>query len=662
MEHGLTMVGQAGRVRWAAALVLVASFSCAAGSAAPLRSGSRDGYCERVRRLARDGAIEQAECGVTRGPKLEKKVALVFTAGSFCEGGPTILDALKAHGAKASFFLLTETTRTTDPASMCPVVVPRLAREGHYVGPHSDTHVDLVDRQGGRTTIDRARFDAEIERNLDALRRIGAAGPIRYWMPPSETYNEEIAAWSADRGLATIHLTGCPETQGDYLPVTARGGKFSSAAILGRIAQCERDGPSHLNGAILFFHLGIGPNRPDADKVHHAIPRLLDALTDQGYSFVRIDELLAGSVGAALDTRQAPERDVDYARMAPEDALREKYERMVPFTRNRVEREVLDVAYRGLLEGRRTGRWMDVGLEDLMAHARQESGGVIDALAGGGDVARFHAVGTTAWDFHQLPSNDLNGFISFSVWQTITPNYLWLGKDLSPKIADLHRRYVAPYRLTDAEASAAQAEECGSGDAPRDQRDAFGFTSKMAKRETVGKAKPMFDAMIGELTRALAGEPTLHVEVIAELIARNYRRDGVRSPRAVRSYFWSAIQQNLDPAMWLRSVRYDDDGAPTRENGCLDVNRNKRGDYGKQVVLASSYNDRGMVFWYGVTRDGAALRHLGAAWSSDPARITASDYRWLREQGRLGYADEHPEIYDYVIARLPSASPRDVPP
>jgi peptidoglycan/xylan/chitin deacetylase (PgdA/CDA1 family) len=256
-------------------LLALALFAC---------SCAKPDHCQRIAALAREGKIEQRDCGVTRGSKQEKKLAFVFTAGSFCEGVPTFLDTLKEHRGKASFFLLTEATQK------CADVLPRIIGEGHYVGPHSDTHPELVDRQGGATRVTREFLDGELERNVAALRRAGVRGDIRYWIPPSEEFNAQIASWSAGKGFITVHMTECPLTRGDYLPVTAQNGRFSNDAILERIFACKaRDG---MNGAILFLHAGVGPSREDKDKFHQAFPKLVNTLASDGFSFVRIDELL----------------------------------------------------------------------------------------------------------------------------------------------------------------------------------------------------------------------------------------------------------------------------------------------------------------------------------------------------------------------------------
>lgn len=288
------------RFALAPVLLLAACGSPTAEDDAAAAAATSSDYCERVKRLGQDGAVEQVNCGITRGPKAEKTIALVFTAGYFCEGGPAFLDTLKEHDAKASFFILSAAARAQDAASKCNVVMPRLVSEGHYVGPHSDTHPEMVDAQGGKTKVTRQKFDAEVKKNIDVLRGKGVTGNMRYWMPPSETFNDQLSQWSAENGLATVHLTDCPQTRGDYLSVASQGGKFSNDAILKRVFDCEAKDPSHLNGAILFFHLGVGTAREDKDKFHNAFPTLMKTLVADGYKFVRIDEMLDATAGGAL--------------------------------------------------------------------------------------------------------------------------------------------------------------------------------------------------------------------------------------------------------------------------------------------------------------------------------------------------------------------------
>lgn len=70
------------------------------------------------------------------GPKESADVTLTFDDGPHPEHTPVLLDRLKAHGIRATFFVLGR------QAERHPDIVRRMADEGHDVGHHSYTHGD----------------------------------------------------------------------------------------------------------------------------------------------------------------------------------------------------------------------------------------------------------------------------------------------------------------------------------------------------------------------------------------------------------------------------------------------------------------------------------------------------------------------------------------
>ncbi len=60
------------------------------------------------------GKLTWVRGGIERGPTDEKKISLVFTGGSFGEGGEHILNVLKKHGIKGSFFFTGDFFRTRE--------------------------------------------------------------------------------------------------------------------------------------------------------------------------------------------------------------------------------------------------------------------------------------------------------------------------------------------------------------------------------------------------------------------------------------------------------------------------------------------------------------------------------------------------------------------
>lgn len=243
-------------------------------------------------RPAADGSVGLTydHGGIVRGPRDTKRIALIFTGGSFGEGTEHILDELGRRGIKASFFVTGDYIRTPEHRPW----LKRMVAEGHYLGPHSDAHLlycPWEDR--ARTLVSREEFRADLERNLDDLASLGASRDgMRFFVPPYEWYNEQIVRWTAEMGLVLVNFTPGTRSNADYLP-DAHPRFVASEQIYRGILAFASDRPDGLRGFLLLLHLGVGPDR--SDKMHRLLGDLLDELSRRGYGFVRVDELLQGA-------------------------------------------------------------------------------------------------------------------------------------------------------------------------------------------------------------------------------------------------------------------------------------------------------------------------------------------------------------------------------
>lgn len=225
--------------------------------------------------------------GITRGPRDAKRLALVFTGGSFAEGASDILDALAARGVKASFFVTGDFIRT-------PAFTPhlqRMVREGHYLGAHSDAHLLYAPWENRDSTlVSEAEFRADLEKNLADLERFGRTrAEMQYFIPPYEWYNQQIADWTRAAGLVLFNYTPGTRSHADYME-DSHPRFLSSERIYRGILDHEAAQPEGLNGFLLLLHVGAGPGR--TDKMHPYVGPLVDELERRGYTFVRVDELL----------------------------------------------------------------------------------------------------------------------------------------------------------------------------------------------------------------------------------------------------------------------------------------------------------------------------------------------------------------------------------
>jgi endoglucanase len=228
----------------------------------------------------------ESQGAIIRGDVNAKRLALIFTGDEFGESTTPILDVLKSRRLKASFFVTGNFLRT---AAFKPLV-RRMVHEGHYLGPHSDSHplyCDWANRD--KTLVTEQLFTADLRKNIAALRAVGAmrAGTPAYFVPPYEWYNREQFAWSRKLGVELINFTPGSGSNRDYMREDHE--RFvSSRRILDDILAYERKDPHGLNGFLLLLHVGSGRK----DPFHTQLRALCDELKGRGYALVRVDELL----------------------------------------------------------------------------------------------------------------------------------------------------------------------------------------------------------------------------------------------------------------------------------------------------------------------------------------------------------------------------------
>jgi peptidoglycan/xylan/chitin deacetylase (PgdA/CDA1 family) len=252
---------------------------------------------------------------IIRGPKASKTIAIAFTGHEFAEGGETILTELARHQAKASFFLTGDFLANTNHRPL----VERIINEGHYLGPHSDKHLLYCSWEAPpKTLITRDQFRSDLESNLKRIEAFGVQrNDIRFFLPPYEHYNEEIAHWTHEMGLTLINYSPGTRSNADY---TGENDKnfASSENILQSILKLQQQGPSALNGFVLLLHIGSGPGRKD--KFHSRFGEMMDRLARE-YRFVRIDELLRESPPAKAPATFIRANQLGYFPNSPKKAI-----------------------------------------------------------------------------------------------------------------------------------------------------------------------------------------------------------------------------------------------------------------------------------------------------------------------------------------------------
>ena len=126
------------------------------------------------------------------GDTNQKEIYITFDAGF--ENGNTerILDALKKHGVKATFFLVGNYFETQ------PDLVKRMAEEGHTIGNHTYSHPDMS------KISDIQSFQTELQKNEALYRDILGSEMPKLYRPPQGKFCEENLKMAQQLGYSTV--------------------------------------------------------------------------------------------------------------------------------------------------------------------------------------------------------------------------------------------------------------------------------------------------------------------------------------------------------------------------------------------------------------------------------------------------------------------------
>ncbi|MGZ3275103.1 MAG: polysaccharide deacetylase family protein [Caulobacteraceae bacterium] len=198
-------------------------------------------------------------------------VSLTFDDGPDPDVTPRVLDVLRRHGAKATFFVLTDHARAN------PALMRRIVDEGHEVGLHFDRH-DRITELPPATAFRRMQ---QAKRDLAAF-----AGPVTLFRPPYGSQNYVTYLFAR---LLNLKVIGWTRQAEDWIEQTPE-------------SSASRATDDLRGGDIILMHDGLvlGPDqpRPTFDRAH-VTDLVLDEADKRGLKTVTVGALLA---------RRAPQR------------------------------------------------------------------------------------------------------------------------------------------------------------------------------------------------------------------------------------------------------------------------------------------------------------------------------------------------------------------
>ena len=188
-----------------------------------------------------------------RGSPNRKWVALTFDDGPHPNTTPRLLSILKAHHAKATFFLVGMM------AEAYPDLVLEEQQAGHLIANHTYHHVNL-------TKIHDNDVGTELEACGLVLQHITGQKP-KFFRPPGGDYNPVVLKIAENLGYRMVLWTDDP---GDY---SNPGNQVIVSRLLKRLSQ----------GGILVLH--DGPL-----QTLDILPKILSSLEKEGYTLVTLED------------------------------------------------------------------------------------------------------------------------------------------------------------------------------------------------------------------------------------------------------------------------------------------------------------------------------------------------------------------------------------
>lgn len=181
-----------------------------------------------------------------------RKIALTFDDGPHPYYTEQLVDGLNERGIKATFFLLGKNVEAY------PELVKKIYDSGHLIGNHTYYHTQLTKRN-------RESFKEEIVKTNEAIRKVTGEDTI-YVRPPYGSWNKEF---EKELNMFPVLWTVDPQ---DWC-------SSNVAAIVNRV--CTKTGEND----IILLH-------DQYKSTVTAALEVVDELTEAGYEFVTVDELM----------------------------------------------------------------------------------------------------------------------------------------------------------------------------------------------------------------------------------------------------------------------------------------------------------------------------------------------------------------------------------
>ncbi|MFJ8214499.1 polysaccharide deacetylase family protein [Streptomyces sp. NPDC096033] len=205
----------------------------------------------------------------SHGSRERREVALTFDDGPLPPYTGQILDVLERYGVPATFFCVGIN------AGGFSEDLTRMREQGHALGNHTWSHPFLPE-------LTRPQLAEQIERTAEAIADASGGAAPRLFRPPYGSRTPQVLDWLAGMDATTVLWDVAPD---DW---ALRQADAIARDVLAAVRP----------GSVVLLHDGGGDRSPTVA----ALPPIIEGLLEDGYTFVRADEMIARNRSALVAT------------------------------------------------------------------------------------------------------------------------------------------------------------------------------------------------------------------------------------------------------------------------------------------------------------------------------------------------------------------------
>ena len=205
----------------------------------------------------------------------KKEIALTFDSGWEYIHALPLLDELDKQGVKATFF------PRADWVKKHPELGRAIVDRGHTMGNHSLTHGDM-------TKMSAAEIRTEMRQSTKAIEDICKVRPYLF-RPPYGAYNDRLLDILGEEGYPYTIMWSIDTIDWDAGNVRKVEGKDTLVDEDFIVNRVLKNSDSRKNSGIVLMHIGGDGGGHLTVK---ALPRIIEGLRKQGYSFTTVDRML----------------------------------------------------------------------------------------------------------------------------------------------------------------------------------------------------------------------------------------------------------------------------------------------------------------------------------------------------------------------------------